>query len=198
MTLRLYRAAEVCELAELQPYVLRSWEKEFPGIGVQRSPDGPRLYRQADLDQVRRIKQLVFDEGLTVGGARRRLEEASPVPVSEAEAAEVLSTLGSKARSKIDRVRETLRSLQSMLAEKPGEFRLQAPAAKEPARTEKRDAAPKLQSSGGKRGLIGKVGPEKGVRTGTPVRPKVTVKTVAAQRLAPRKSGTAKRRRASA
>ena len=149
MTLRLYRAAEVCEMTELQAYVLRSWEKEFPGIGVQPGADGPRLYRQADVDQVRRIKQLVFGEGLTVSGARRRLEGLGPAPVSEAEAAEVLSTLGSAARLKVAGVREGLRALQSMLALKPGEFVLQPPPAKDeqagkaakPAR--KMTAAPK-------------------------------------------------------
>jgi DNA-binding transcriptional MerR regulator len=74
---KLYKAADVCEMAQLQPYVLRSWEKEFPGIGVQRTVDGPRLYRQSDVDQVLRIKQLVFGEGLTLAGARRRLEDGS-------------------------------------------------------------------------------------------------------------------------
>ena len=63
-------------MTQLQPYVLRSWEKEFPGIGVQKSQDGPRLYRQADVDQVLRIKQLVFGEGLTLAGARKRLEDS--------------------------------------------------------------------------------------------------------------------------
>ena len=130
MTLRLYRAAEVCELTELQAYVLRSWEKEFPGIGVQRTPDGPRLYRQADVDQVLRIKQLVFGEGLTVSGARRRLDDSGPPKVSEAEAAEVLSTLGSAACNKVASVRQGLKTLQSMLAQKPGEFVLQPPPMK--------------------------------------------------------------------
>ena len=63
MTPKLFRAADVCEMAQLQPYVLRSWEKEFPGIGVQKSPESPRLYRQSDVDQVQKIKQLVFGEG---------------------------------------------------------------------------------------------------------------------------------------
>ena len=74
MTPKLFRAVDVCEMAQLQPYVLRSWEKEFPGIGVQKSPESPRLYRQSDIDQVQKIKQLVFGEGLTLAGARRRLE----------------------------------------------------------------------------------------------------------------------------
>ena len=79
MTPKLYRAQDVCDLAQVQPYVLRSWEKEFPGIGVQKSDDSPRLYRQADVDQVLLIKRLVFNEGLTLAGARRRkASEAAP------------------------------------------------------------------------------------------------------------------------
>src|SRR6187402_3063649 len=130
MTPKLFRAVDVCEMAQVQPYVLRSWEKEFPGIGVQKSPETPRLYRQADVDQVLRIKQLVFGEGLTVSGARRRLDDSGPPKVSEAEAAEVLSTLGSAARTKVASVRQGLKTLQSMLAQKPGDFVLQPPPMK--------------------------------------------------------------------
>ena len=112
MTPKLFKASDVCDLAKVQPYVLRSWEKEFPGIGVQKSAEGPRLYRQSDVDQVLRIKQLVFGEGLTVAGARRRLEEAGVVaaPAADPDVAEVLDTLGAHARTKIASVR----------ADKPG------------------------------------------------------------------------------
>ena len=106
----------------LQPYVLRSWEKEFPGIGVQKSPETARLYRQSDVDQVARIKQLVFSEGLTLAGARRRLEETAPVllPDTEAEMAEVLDTLGADARTRISAVRGGLRSILDALSRAPG------------------------------------------------------------------------------
>jgi DNA-binding transcriptional MerR regulator len=123
VTPKLYKAGDVCELLQVQPYVLRSWEKEFPGIGVQgKSPDSPRLYRQSDLEHVRQIKQLVFGEGLTVAGARRKLETSMPsgAVVSEAEAAEVLDALGASVRSRIANVRDTLRELQSLLSGAPG------------------------------------------------------------------------------
>ena len=71
----LFKAAEVCEVVQVQPYVLRSWEAEFPQIGQAPAGGGPRVYRRADIELVLRIKQLVFDEGLTLSGARRRLEE---------------------------------------------------------------------------------------------------------------------------
>src|SRR3954469_25587115 len=123
MTPKLFKAADVCEIAQLQPYMLRSWEKEFPGIGVQKSPDSPRFYRQSDLDQVLRIKQLVFGEGLTVAGARRRLEESpAAAPVTKADVAEVFEVLDADARTKIAGVRDGLRAIQELLADKPGAF----------------------------------------------------------------------------
>jgi DNA-binding transcriptional MerR regulator len=122
VTAKLYKAAEVCELTQLQPYVLRSWEKEFPGIGVQKSADSPRLYRQSDVDQVLRIKQLVFTEGLTLSGARRRIEATAPASsaVSDAEVAEVLDALASDARTRIASVRDGLRSILQVLSSAPG------------------------------------------------------------------------------
>ena len=118
---KLYKAADVCELAQLQSYVLRSWEKEFPRIGVQKSADSPRLYRQSDLDQVLRIKQLVFGEGLTLAGARRRMDE-EPVQTSstDSEVEEVLEALASDARTRIARVRDGLRSILRVLSSAPG------------------------------------------------------------------------------
>ena len=121
MAPKLYKAAEVCDVAQLQPYVLRSWEKEFPGIGVQKSADSPRLYRQSDLDHVLRIKALVFGEGLTLAGARRRLEETAPVEsVSDDEVAEVIEALTSDARTRVAHVRDGLRSILRVLSNAPG------------------------------------------------------------------------------
>ena len=116
MTPKLYKATDVCEIAQLQPYVLRSWEKEFPGIGVQKSDDNPRFYRQSDLDQVLRIKQLVFGEGLTLAGARRKLEESMPAGATTAEdVSEAIEVLGADAHKRIAHVRDGLRSLLHLL-----------------------------------------------------------------------------------
>ena len=70
-----FRAQEVCEIAEVQPYVLRGWEAEFPDLGVTKAPNGPRVYRRADVERVLKLKHLIQVEGLTLAGARRRLEE---------------------------------------------------------------------------------------------------------------------------
>ena len=90
-----FKAAEVCELAQIQPYVLRSWESEFPDLGLSKTPGGPRIYRRADVERVLRIRDLVFVEGLTLSGVRRRFESEQPQPqedlfslVAEIEAAQ--------------------------------------------------------------------------------------------------------------
>ena len=148
MAPKLYKAAEVCEMTELQPYVLRSWEKEFPGIGLQKSGDGSRLYRQSDVEQVRRIKQLVFGEGLTLAGARRRLEEeaAPSSQVTDDEVADVLEALASDARTRIAHVRDGLRSILKVLSSAPGtvvvvdDFQLDPPAPPPNARAGSRGA----------------------------------------------------------
>ena len=135
MTQKWYKAAEVCEMAQLQPYVLRSWEKEFPGIGVQKSAETTRLYRQSDVDQVLKIKQLVFGEGLTLAGARKRLEAANGTSgASDEDVAEVLDALASDARTRIAHVRDGLKSILKLLSNAPGtvvvvdDYRLEPPS----------------------------------------------------------------------
>jgi DNA-binding transcriptional MerR regulator len=75
-----FKASEVCELMQIQPYVLRSWESEFPDLGISKTPGGPRVYRRADVERVLRIRDLVFTEGLTLSGVRRRFEAENPQP----------------------------------------------------------------------------------------------------------------------
>ena len=168
----------------LQPYVLRSWEKEFPGIGVQKSPDTARLYRESDLDQVRRIKQLVFGEGLTVSGARRRLEQMMPpVDADASDAADVLDTLGADARTRVDLVRTGLRSILDVLSKRAGASEL-------------RD----LPRSGGtpKGGAARSKAAEKSRSSRLSARRPMSKSKRNAKRVAPRKAKTAKRKRASA
>lgn len=109
----LFKSPDVCAMAQLQPYVLRSWEAEFPGLG-QPAPNGAgRVYRRPDVELVLRIKQLVFGEGLTLAGARRRLEEepaSLSLPVSTVEDA-----LGDMARSRLRHVRSGLESILRLL-----------------------------------------------------------------------------------
>lgn len=111
----LFKAAEVCDVVQVQPYVLRSWEAEFPQIGQAPAGGGPRLYRRADVQLVLRIKQLVFEEGLTLSGARRRLEE-DPSESNGAAAALVEEVVGDRVRDGLKELRSGLESILHLLA----------------------------------------------------------------------------------
>ena len=136
----LFRQLEVCEIAQVQPYVLRSWEAEFPDLGVAKTQGAPRVYRRADVERVLRIKHLLFVEGLTLAGVRRKMLEERPSAQPEAAALDDL--LSSDARERILSVRTSLRELAVMLAGKPSlrqgpggrahdaEFVLEAPESK--------------------------------------------------------------------
>ena len=129
----LFRQPEVCEIAQVQPYVLRSWEAEFPDLGVAKTAGGPRVYRRADLERVLRLKHLLFVEGLTLAGARRKLE-AEQSTVTEVPA-ELDALLGSDVRERIMAVKRGLRELQTLLAEQPGAPRSEPFVLEEPKAT---------------------------------------------------------------
>src|ERR1700728_3722048 len=73
----LFRIGEVSRLTDTKPFVLRYWETEFPMLQPVKSPKGHRLYRREDVETVRVIKRLLYDEGFTIAGARRHLRESS-------------------------------------------------------------------------------------------------------------------------
>ena len=130
----LFRQPEVCEIAGVQSYVLRSWEAEFPDLGVAKTQGGPRVYRKSDLERVLRIKHLLFVEGLTLAGARRKLQDEEGTPSAPESASSLDDLLTSDARERILSVKKTLRELAAMLSQKPqahkggnGEFQLAAP-----------------------------------------------------------------------
>ena len=77
---RLYKIGEVCRLADVQPYVLRYWETEFPSLAPNKSGGGQRLYTQHEIDIILRIKQLLYSEGFTIAGAKKKLETDLTTP----------------------------------------------------------------------------------------------------------------------
>ncbi len=70
----LYKPAEACRVAEVAPYVLRYWETEFPALSDGKEKGAARLYTGKDVRIIRRIRELLYDEGFTVAGAKKRLE----------------------------------------------------------------------------------------------------------------------------
>jgi DNA-binding transcriptional MerR regulator len=69
-----YKIGEACKELGIQPYVLRYWETEFPALAPSKSRSGQRVYSEKELEIIRRIKQLLYDEGYTIAGAKKKLE----------------------------------------------------------------------------------------------------------------------------
>ncbi len=69
-----FKIGEVCEITDTQPYVLRYWESEFSALAPAKNSSGQRIYRRRDIETVLRIKQLLYEEGFTIAGAKKRLE----------------------------------------------------------------------------------------------------------------------------
>lgn len=125
---RMYKIGEVCRLADVQPYVLRYWETEFPPLAPNKSGGGQRLYTQRDVDIILRIKQLLYSEGFTIAGAKKRLEgelahpetgEPAASPKREDPAPEPGAADTQPARVSLEareRLRDVQRELKSILA----------------------------------------------------------------------------------
>ena len=68
-----FKLNEVCKLANVQPYMLRFWGTEFPQLEASKSGTGQRLYSRDQVLLILEIRRLLFDEGLTIAGARKKV-----------------------------------------------------------------------------------------------------------------------------
>ena len=115
-----FKIGEVCEITDTQPYVLRYWESEFPALAPAKNSSGQRIYRRRDIETVLRIKQLLYEEGFTIAGAKKRLETElagrSTTPVSQAAAVVESETAAEDPTKRaLAEVRETLREILTLL-----------------------------------------------------------------------------------
>ena len=143
-----FKASEVCEIAQIPSYVLRSWEKEFPGLGAAARPGGPRIYRREDVEQILRIKQLVFAEGLTLAGARRKIEGDAPI-----EEVLVVPPPGvpETVKTRVAEARQELKSLLDLLSTPVGTSHAEAAGPVEAAPTWPPQKAKRAPSTAGRK-----------------------------------------------
>ncbi len=85
-----FRIGEVSQLVGVEPYVLRYWESEFPGLSPKKSNTGQRMFRRKDVELLLNIKDLLYEKKFTIEGARKALKapvkvEATPAPVKQEE-----------------------------------------------------------------------------------------------------------------
>jgi DNA-binding transcriptional MerR regulator len=101
-----FRIGEVCQIVGVETYVLRFWESEFPELAPQKSKAGHRVYRRKDVEMVLKIKDLLYNRGFTIAGARRHLTKAKRLEGPEREKVLV-------------QVRDQLREILTLLQRKP-------------------------------------------------------------------------------
>lgn len=98
-----YRIGEVSAITGVPSYVLRFWEGEFPSIRPQRTDAGQRLYRPADVECIRKIKDLLHRQKFTIQGARQYLRRSEARP-------------GKNLQVELEAVRRELQAIKKLLA----------------------------------------------------------------------------------
>src|ERR1700691_533126 len=106
-----FRIGEVANLCRLPAYVLRFWESEFPQLKPVKSSTGQRMYRRRDVESVLRIKQLLYDQGFTIVGARQQLRSESKSDKSQGAI-----PFPTQSSAEIQRIRQGLREILTLLS----------------------------------------------------------------------------------
>src|SRR5277367_1570 len=75
-----FRIGEVSGLVGVEPHVLRYWEREFRSIRPTKSAKGQRVYTRRDVENLLRVRELLYAEGFTIAGARKKLQRAGVEP----------------------------------------------------------------------------------------------------------------------
>lgn len=107
-----YRIGEVAELTGVKPYVLRYWESEFRWMAPAKSRSRQRLYRKRDIEIIRLIKRLLYEERYTIAGARKKLRELG---VGRALETPQLDLGLTDPRAELRRIREELAAIRDLL-----------------------------------------------------------------------------------
>jgi DNA-binding transcriptional MerR regulator len=106
-----FRIGEVATLCHLPAYVLRFWESEFPQLKPVKSSTGQRMYRKRDVESVLRIKQLLYEQGFTISGARQQLRTESTTDKSQAAI-----PFPSHSAPELQHIRQGLREILNLLS----------------------------------------------------------------------------------
>jgi len=122
---RYFTIGEVSELCGVKPHVLRYWEQEFTQLKPVKRRGNRRYYQHHEVLLIRRIRELLYEEGFTISGARNRLDDvySQGREAARAEAAERLEAKGNgNGRGKVDvaELRKELREVIDALASDSG------------------------------------------------------------------------------
>jgi len=103
-----FRIGEVAEIAGVEAYVLRFWETEFPSLAPAKGKSGRRTYSRRDVEEVLRIRDLLYESRFTIAGARKRLSASSAPEAGQ---------ISARTRAILDAVRKEAEELLRLVEE---------------------------------------------------------------------------------
>jgi DNA-binding transcriptional MerR regulator len=122
-----YKIREVCEIVGVEAHVLRYWETEFPALSPPKSKSGQRTYRPKDIELLLQIRKLLYEDGFTIAGARKRLsghkaasdgdglEKDHPLPTVAAEPSKANPKADADSKPASDRLKKVQSELENIL-----------------------------------------------------------------------------------
>ena len=110
-----YRIGEVSRITGLKPHVLRYWESEFKVIKPHKGGSLQRLYRRKDLDLILKIKKLLYEEGFTIAGAKKKIRDVERLENKQLKLKLVENKSNGKDDELLASVKEELKGIKRML-----------------------------------------------------------------------------------
>jgi DNA-binding transcriptional MerR regulator len=110
-----YRIGEVSRITGLKPHVLRYWESEFKVIKPHKGGSLQRLYRRKDLDLILKIKKLLYEDGFTIAGAKRKIRDLERLENKQMRLRLVEKGSNGKSQEFLVALREELKGIRKML-----------------------------------------------------------------------------------
>jgi len=107
-----FKIGEVSQILQVKPYVLRYWETEFEVLRPGKAPSRHRLYKRKDVELFLEIKRLLYSEGFTIEGARKRLKQNRKEERQQLR----LPLADSKYKSALNKIKKDLESLHKILS----------------------------------------------------------------------------------
>ncbi|MFH1288718.1 MAG: MerR family transcriptional regulator [bacterium] len=110
-----YSIGEISELTQVKPYVLRYWESEFDMLHPVKGKNGQRIFKGKDLEAILEIKELLYSEGYTIAGAKKKFKENKKNIESQKDLFSVSDVEYKKFLTKLKKELEELNELLSVL-----------------------------------------------------------------------------------
>jgi DNA-binding transcriptional MerR regulator len=107
-----FKIGEVSDIVGVEPYVLRYWETEFDLLKPSKAPSKHRLYKKRDVELLLDIKRLLYTEGFTIEGARKKLREVKKEEKDQLK----LPLADQKYKSALIKVKKDLEALRKLIS----------------------------------------------------------------------------------